>query len=219
MKKLLILLILSGLFVLTACPHKDPTIIKLEPFEEKYRESVPFHDGDTFVLQHETNKTLIEFKVWRYFQIDNEYEGETFYRYEPCIYYIYYENYQQDITECRTNYPLFDFKLQMNNQYRIHEYSDSTADNSHAKTLSICAGNNFYTWLPFKGVTFGDYVMLDSMQVNGRTYYDVFELKNQSYGYEYEGANDGVLVLYYNYENGIVGVEMSNGEKFMRYEE
>ena len=218
MKKLPILLILSGLFVLTACPHKAPTIINLEPLEEKYRESVPYQDGDTFVLQHETNKTLIEFKVWRYLQVDNVYEGETYYRmqYDP---HIYYENYQQDITECRTDYPLFNFKLQMDNEYGIAEAYDSTAVNSHAKILSIIAGNNFYTWLPFKGVTFGDYVMLDSMQVNGRTYYDVFELKNQSYGYEYEGANDGVQVLYYNYENGIVGVEMSNGEKFMRYEE
>ena len=216
MKKLPILLILSGLFVLTACPHKDPTIINLEPLKEKYRESVPYHDGDTFVLQHETNKTLIEFKVWRYFQIDNEYEGETFYRYDPCI---YYENYQQDITECRTDYPLFDFKLQMNNEYRISASNDSIDDNPYAKILSIIAGNNFYTWLPFKGVTSGDYQILDSVQVNGRTYHDVFELKNQSYGYEYEGANDGIQLLYYNYEDGIVGVEMSNGEKFMRYEE
>lgn len=216
MKKSPVLLILSGLFVLTACPHKDPTIINLEPFEEKYRKSVPFHDGDTFVLQHETNKTLIEFKVWRYFQIDNEYEGETYYRYDPCI---YYENYQQDITECRTDYPLFDFKLQMNNEYRISASNDSIDDNPYAKILSISAGNNFYTWLPFKGVTIGDYQVLDSMQVNGRTYHDVFELKNQSYDYEYEGANDGIQLLYYNYEDGIVGVEMSNGEKFMRYEE
>lgn len=216
MKKLPILLILSGLFVLTACPHKDPTIINLEPFEEKYRESVPYNDGDTFVLQHETNKTLIEFKVWRYFQIDNEYEGETYYRYDPCI---YYENYQQDITECRTDYPLFDFKLQMNNEYRISASNDSIDDNPYAKILSIIAGNNFYTWLSFKGVTIGDYQVLDSMQVNGRTYHDVFELKNQSYDYEYEGANDGIQLLYYNYEDGIVGVEMSNGEKFMRYEE
>lgn len=216
MKKLPILLIFSGLFVLTACPHKDPTIIDLEPLEEKYRASVPYNDGDTFVLQHETNKTLIEFKVWRYLQIDNEYEGETYYRYEPSI---YYENYQHDITECRTDYPLFNFKLQMSNEYRIAEAYDSTAVNSYAKILSIIAGNNFYTWLPFKGVTLGDYQILDSMQVNGHTYHDVFELKNQSYGYEYEGADDGIQLLYYNYENGIVGVEMSNGEKFMRYEE
>ena len=216
MKKSPVLLILSGLFVLTACPHKAPTIFNLEPLEEKYRESVPYQDGDTFVLQHETNKTLIEFKVWRYFQIDNEYEGETYYRYGPCI---YYENYQQDITECRTDYPLFDFKLQMNNEYRISASNDSIDDNPYAKILSISAGNDFYTWLPFKGVTIGDYQVLDSMQVNGRTYHDVFELKNQSYGYEYEGANDGIQLLYYNYEDGIVGVEMSNGEKFMRYEE
>lgn len=218
MRKQPLFLLLAVLSLLASCGHKEITVIKLEPLDEKYRESVPYQDGETFCLQHETDKTLIEYTVWRSLRITNEYEGESYYRFSQKPPYCW-DNYQEDITECRTNYPLFNFKLQMDNEYGIAEAYDSTAVNSHAKILSIIAGNNFYTWLPFKGVTIGDYQVLDSMQVNGRTYHDVFELKNQSYGYEYEGATDGIQLLYYNYEDGIVGVEMSNGEKFMRYEE
>ena len=147
----------------------------------------------------------------------NEYDGESYYRFSPAPAYCW-DNFQEDITECRTNYPLFNFEFRMSNEYKMNETFDPESDNTYAKRMSISVGDDFYAGLPFKGVTFDDYVMLDSLQVNGRTYYDVFQLDNQSYG-EYGELHEGIQVLYYNYENGIIGVEMSNGEKFMRYEE
>lgn len=217
MKKTPIFLLFAVLSLLMACGHKEVMVIKLEPLEEKYRESVPYQDGEIFVLQHETDKTQIEYTVWRSLRITNEYEGESYYRFSQKPPYCW-DNYQEDITECRTNYPLFNFSFRMSNQYKMNEALDPEVDNTYAKRMSISVGNDFYASLPFKGVTFGDYVMLDSLQVNGRIYYDVFQLDNQSYG-EYGELNEGIQVLYYNYENGIIGVEMSNGEKFMRYEE
>ena len=217
MRKLPPFLLLAVLSLLASCGHKEITVIKLQSLDEKYRESVPYQDGETFCLQHETDKTLIEYTVWRRLHVINEYDGESYYRFSPAPAYCW-DNFQEDITECRTNYPLFNFEFRMSNEYKMDETFNPEADNIYAKRMSISVGDDFYAGLPFKGVSFGDYVMLDSMQVNGRTYYDVFQLDNQSYG-EYGELHEGIQVLYYNYEDGIVGVEMSNGEKFMRYEE
>ena len=217
MRKQPLFLLLAVLSLLASCGHKEITVIKLQSLDEKYRESVPYQDGETFCLQHETDKTLIEYTVWRRLHVINEYDGESYYRFSPPPAYCW-DNFQQDITECRTNYPLFNFEFRMSNEYKMDETFNPEADNIYAKRMSISVGDDFYAGLPFKGVTFDDYVMLDSLQVNGRTYYDVFQLDNQSYG-EYGELHEGIQVLYYNYEDGIVGVEMSNGEKFMRYEE
>ena len=71
--------------------------------------------------------------------------------------------------------------------------------------------------VPFVGDDHSDYEIIDSLEVNGRYYKDVFKLKTDYYNNVDELIHAETIL--YNYENGFVGIVMSNGEKYMLYED
>ena len=76
---------------------------------------------------------------------------------------------------------------------------------------------------PLYGEDTSGYEMLDSLEVNGRYYHDVFELEaiyTPDFGYGDEEIEQiHVKSFLYNYENGVIGILMSNGEKYWLYED
>ena len=209
-----VLLALLSVIVFTGCPGHEPEYVNLGTIPEKYLPTVPYQDGDRFYLQHESDRNLICYQVTRYrvqAQGDNEF-GFDYYgaKFQPAP-SVYFE-YELDITTCKPDYPLFDIEIRFSNSYLAdsvyyqqpirHKYAQLDCHSLHAS-------------IPMKGEPTGLFVVHDSMLVNGHTYHDVFEFANE--GQDLNGIF--VKTLFYNYEKGVIEIDMSNGEKYLRYEE
>lgn len=214
MRKLLVLT-MALLFVIffTGCPVKEPEHINLGPIPVKYLATVPYADGEVFYLQHESDRVVIPFHVTRTRSFT---EGSEFYDYDmekmepaPSVYF----NYQVDNTVCHPDYPLFDIEITFSNGYMADSvyYQHSVFRHKYAHL----ACHDFYASIPFIGEPTDLFTVLDSLEVNGHSYYDVFEFVNQ--GQDLHGVY--IQTAYYNYEKGVIALKMSNGEKYMLYEE
>jgi hypothetical protein len=84
------------------------------------------------------------------------------------------------------------------------------------KYAQLTVQNLMYASFPFIGEPTDKFTVLDSLEVNDHTYYNVFEFINQN---QYQDKEDiHAKSLYYNYEKGVIAIYMSNGEKYMLYE-
>jgi len=211
-KKMMAPVILVAMSVLfTACPRSKPTYIDLGKIPEQYLATVPYRNGDVFRMQHETSKVIIDFEVERHrHKTSSEGYGSVPTRFEPAP--DYYYEYEVDMTTCKPKYPVFDLSISLSNAYMLNEEEMQ----SWYKKADIFAVGS--AKVPFIGDDHSDYEIIDSLEVNGRYYKDVFKLKTDYYNY-----NDDELIhaetILYNYENGFVGIVMSNGEKYMLYED
>ncbi len=200
-------------FVFTACPSKEPTYVDLGKIPEQYLATVPYHNGDVFRMQHESDRVVIDFTVSRHRQKEmNEGYGPVPTRFEPAP--DWYYEYETDITKCTPNYPIFDVSIEFSNQYMAYE--DEQGYDNYLKAAQIFGVGS--SRIPFIGEDHADYEVLDSLEINNRYYHEVFKLKADASYYESEGAIHADT-YYYNYENGLLGVVMSNGEKYWLYEE
>lgn len=197
--------------VFTACPHSSKTTYKdLGKIPEQYLATVPYRNGDVFRMQHESDRLVIDFTVSRHRQKETGFD----YLYEknkPSPNYIY--EYEADITKCTPNYPIFEVEINFSNAYMAYEEEGMQAWNKCANLFAV--GN---ARIPFFSEDYSSYEMIDSLKVNDRYYYNVFKLKAEAGYYESEGSIRAET-YYYNYENGLLGVIMSNGEKYWIYEE
>ena len=200
------------LLLFTACPHSSkPTYVDLGCIPEQYLPTVPYQDGDVFRMQHESDRLIIDFTVSRYRQKETGFDwlNEKF---KPAPNYIY--EYEWDITKCTPNYPIFNVEINFSNQYMAFEEEGMQ---NYAKSATLFAVGS--ARLPFIGEDHSNFEMLDSLKVNDRYYHDVFKLKSELVGYYEEEGSIHADTYYYNYENGLIGVVMSNGEKYWLYED
>ena len=215
MKRILFLLTaFVAVIGFTGCPNKEPEYIDLGTIPEEYLPTVPYQDGQTFYLQHESDRVVIPFKVMRYrvkSQGNNvwgfdDYMGK--YKPSPTVYF----DYEIDITTCKPDYPLFDIDIRFSNGYMADSvYYDYPARHKYAQ-LSC---HQMYASIPFIGEPTDLFKVHETFEVNGHVYHDVFEFPNENQDLQ------GIYIerLYYNYEKGVIAIEMSNGEKYLRYEE
>jgi hypothetical protein len=198
------------LLLLTACPSKEPVHIDLGRIPEQYLATVPYQNGDVFRMQHETSKVIIEFEVERHrHKTSSEGYGTVPTRFEPAP--DYYYEYEVDMTTCKPKYPVFDLSISLSNAYMLNE---EEMQPWYKKADLFAVGS---AKLPFIGDDHSDCEIIDSLEVNGRYYKDVFKLKTDYYNYDDELIH--AETIFYNYENGFVGIVMSNGEKYMLYED
>ena len=210
-KKLGTSVILVAMTVLfTACPRSKPTYIDLGRIPEQYLATVPYRNGDVFRMQHESDRTVIDFTVSRHRQKETGYDW-FIEKYQPAPNCIY--EFEADITKCTPNYPIFNVEIEFSNRYMAFEEEGQ----NYAKSATIFAVGS--ARLPLIGEDHSNYEMLDSLKVNGRYYHDVFKLKSELVDYYEEEGSIHADTYYYNYENGLLGVVMSNGEKYWLYEE
>ena len=210
-KTMLAPIILGAMTVLfTACPHSKPVYVDLGRIPEQYLATVPYQDGDVFKMQHETSKLIIDFEVSRHRSKETDYEYQPM-RYKPAP--NYFVEYELDQTICKPDYPIFDVNIDFSNKYMAYEEEELQSWEKRANLFAV--GNARF---PFIGEDHSNYEVLDSLEINDRYYHEVFKLKAEYYP-NYEGDETiHVETFYYNYENGLLGILMSNGEKYWLYE-
>ena len=201
--------------VFTACPrHKEPVYKDLGKIPEQYLATVPYQNGDVFRLQHESDRVIIDFTVSRHRQKETGYDYIYLEKYKPAPNFYY--DYEVDITKCTPNYPLFEMEINFSNTYMLYEEEGMPSEAGKQANLYAVGAARF----PFIGEDHSNYNVVDSLEINGHYYRDVFKLKaEESY---YNNAEEGAIhaeTYYYNYEKGLLGVIMSNGEKYWYYEE
>ena len=200
---------------LTGCPGNEPEYIDLGTIPEKYYPTVPYQDGQIFYLQHESDRLVIPFRVTRH-RVKNQgdnangfhYYGEK-YQPSPTVFF----DYEVDVTKCQPDYPIFNIEIQFSNAYVADSVYYPDYDPLSPKNATITI-KDLHAFFPFFGEP-TDLKVIDSVEVNGHTYYNVFELLN-----EYQDQEEiHVKAAYYNYEKGVIAIYLSNGEKFLLYEE
>lgn len=195
----------------TACPRSKTTYVDLGRIPEQYLATVPYRNGDVFRMKHESDRTIIDFIVSRHRQKETGFDY-MYEKYKPAPNYVY--EYEADITKCTPNYPIFNVEISFSNQYMAFE-EEGTSNWPKSATLFAVGSAR----IPLIGEDHSNYEMLDSLKVNGRYYHDVFKLKSELVDYyEVEGSIHADT-YYYNYENGLLGVVMTNGEKYWLYED
>ena len=199
------------LLLLTACPRSKTTYVDLGRIPAQYLTTVPYRNGDVFRMQHESDRVIIDFTVSRHRQKETgfDYMSE---KYKPAPNYVY--EYESDITKCTPNYPIFNVEISFSNQYMAFEEEGMSNWQKSATIFAVGSAR-----IPLIGDDHSNYEMLDSLKVNGRYYHDVFKLKSELDEYYEEESSIHADTYYYNYENGLLGVVMSNGEKYWLYEE
>ena len=203
------------LVLLTACPqHKEPMYKDLGRIPAQYLATVPYQDGDVFRMQHESDRVIIDFTVSRHRQKETGYDYIYLEKYKPAPNYYY--DYEVDITKCTPNYPIFDVEISFSNIYLLYE-EEGMASEVEKQANLFAVGS---AWIPFFGEDHSNYNVADSLEINRRYYHDVFKLTaEKSYYYEEDENAIYAETYYYNYEKGLLGVIMSNGEKYWYYEE
>lgn len=199
--------------VLSACPRSKPTYVDLGKIPEQYLATVPYKNGDVFRMQHESDRVVIDFTVSRHRQKEmEEGYGPVPTRFQPAP--DWYYEYETDFTKCTPSYPIFDVTIQFSNQYMVYE--EEQGYDPYPKLAQINGVG--VARVPFFGEDCSDYEMADSLVINNRYYYDVFKLKVDGSYYEDKGPIHADT-YYYNYEKGLLGIIMSNGEKYWLYED
>ena len=204
------MVLVAMLVLFTACPRSKTTYVDLGRIPEQYLATVPYRNGDVFRMQHESDRLIIDFTVSRHRQKETGFDHV--YRYKPAPNYVY--DYESDITKCTPNYPIFEVEINFSNQYMAYEEEGMQ---SWAKSANLFAVGS--ARIPFFSEDCSGYEVLDSLKVCNRYYYDVFKLKSDLVSYYEEGDAIHADTYYYNYENGLLGVVMSNGEKYWLYED
>ena len=216
MKKIGFLLMAFVMVVLfTGCPSKEPEYIDLGAIPEHYLATVPYQDGEVFYLQHESDRVVIPFKVSRR-RVQGQGNSAGFddyvekYKPSPTVFF----NYEIDITTCEPDYPLFDIDIRFSNGYLADSIYYPNYDPMSPKYAQLTC-HNLYASIPFIGEPTDLFTVLDSLEVNGRTYYEVFEFLNQ--GLDWQDIY--TKKVFYTYAQGVIEIDMSNGEKYLLYEE
>lgn len=207
------------LMLFTACPrNSNPKYVDLGRIPEQYLPTVPYQDGDVFRMQHESDRLIIDFSVSRHRHKETGFDYIPLEKYKPAPNYYY--DYELDVTTCTPNYPIFNVEISFSNAYMAFEEEqgyDPAYDQPVAKTAQIYAMEG--TQFPLFGEDHSGYEMLDSLKINDRYYHDVFKLKTDNYYYEENDEMIHTETIFYNYENGLLGILMSNGEKYWYYED
>ena len=203
------LLILGAMMLyFTSCKEEPlPTpLIHLGDIPEEYLATVPYQNGDVVKMMHESSKLVINYRVERSrFHNMDEPVGEDY-------------DYQVDFTHLKPDYPTFDMRITLTAEYKKYELEGEEAP----KTGHIMLKESS-TDIPFINTDATGCTVLDSLEVNGHIYYDVFKLDCRHYefppDYEIQAHSIYTSTCYYNYAKGIIGVELSNGEKYLLFEE
>lgn len=203
------LFILGALMLyFTACKQDPPAtpLIHLGDIPEEYLATVPYQDGDVVKMMHENSKLVINYRVSRSrFHNMSEPIGEDY-------------DYQVDFTHLKPDYPTFDLGITLTAEYKKYELEDEEAPKTGLILLKESS-----TDIPFINTDATGFSVLDSLEVNGHVYYDVFKLDCEPYefspDYSVPTHSINTATCYYNYAKGFIGIELSNNEKYWLYEE
>lgn len=202
-------IVLGIMVVLFAACKEEPLptpLIYLGDIPEEYLATVPYRNGDVVKMMHESSKLVINYRVSRSrFHNMSEPIGEDY-------------DYQVDFTHLKPDYPTFDLGITLTAEYKKYELEDEEAPKTGLILLKESS-----TDIPFINTDATGFSVLDSLEVNGHVYYDVFKLDCEPYefspDYSVPTHSINTATCYYNYAKGFIGIELSNNEKYWLYEE
>lgn len=186
------LLIIFSLISIRCTPRcEEPIIIDHGKIAELVLRCVPYQDGRIYKFQHSAG-LIIPFASKRQ---SNKQKS----RCRRCCTSI--NQYEVNSTTLTPDYPIFDFGFELSN----------VAAPNILFTASV-GQSQFYIPTPANELK-----NQDSVLIKDRVYYNVFKLKSNSNNFD---NKEKIYAdsLYYNFEQGILLITMSNGEKYTIYE-
>lgn len=179
---------------LGGCWPCDTIKVENEPLPESALGFVPYKNGDTYSFRH-SNGLVINYKTTR--ETHEEWSGCS-----ECCKYEY--RYEVNSTRLVPDYPVFTLQFEIDN-----------LDTSNFHCFASIGKYGFY--VPINDEFSGGVEKVDSVKVDSEYYYQVFKLKSNHDNYYFQ---DSIYVdsMYYNYENGIIKILLSNGENYTIYE-
>ncbi len=182
----LLIVLLGALFVTSSCdPECNMDVIPSKPIPENILSLVPYEHEKSYQFKHSEGQ-VIDFKSFRETHIESV--GSR------CTDEI---EYSVNTTDLIPNYPIAKLSVAIVNLYSPPH-------------LEILFGNYYFT-LPTSENEYDAYTKVDSLVLNSNTYHDVFKLKSK-----HLTNQDAIYAdsLYFNFENGIIKLMMSNGEYY-----
>lgn len=191
MRKILLLLLPV---LLTGCWPCETTLIDNGPLPDSVLKYIPYENGSVYKFKH-SNGLVVGYETAR------ETTGERSYCVECCKYEYKYES---NHTELKPDYPIFNIQFDIDNQ-----------DTAYIQLYASVGKYGFY--IPTN--TYDDYMYyekVDSLLVDTAWYYQVYKLKSN---YDDYYTPDLIYVdsIYYNFNNGILKIIMSNDESYTIY--
>jgi hypothetical protein len=186
---IIIVLFLSG------CWPCDTIMVENGPLPDSALGYVPYKNGGTYSFRH-SNGLVINYNTTR----------ETLEAWSGCSECCKYEyHYEVNSTRLVPDYPVFTLQFQIDNQDTLNFHCHA----SIGKYGFYVPTNNEF------GI--GNFEKFDSVKVDSEYYYQVFKLKSNHDNYYFQ---DSIYVdsMYYNYENGIIKILLSNGENYTIHE-
>jgi len=188
-------ILLAGLTLFFSChPCDPPLLIDNGNIPDSILDLVPYQSGKTYSFQH-SGGLVIRFSTARQ-------SREEWLRCERCC--LNETKFEVNSTTLTPDYPIFNFGFELSNPDTVH--------------VSFTAIVGYY-WFQIpvtddqsKLCDFADSVLMDH-----RFYQNVYKIKS-NYGSAYDRDTIFADSLYYSYQDGIIQVIMSNGEKYTIHE-
>jgi len=193
-RQIIFVLIISAIFSNCKPPCKG-TIDKIDNgvISTEFLNKNPYKTGDVIKLKHSEGK-IISFSIER--ATTNEVNPLC----DDCCFAEI--KYQLNTTNFTPDYPIFDMKFRISNLDSLNVYMNLFIGNEQFIIPEIFPENS------------GQNVSLDSVLISEKYYYNVFSISNVNK----ENGTIYTKILYYNYEDGILKINMSNEEYYEIYE-
>jgi len=189
--------LLVSLSLMTGCRPCEYQTIDLGPLPEEILAKVPYQNGRVYEFDHSGGHT-IRFSTVRATEKKRSDPDLCFCNGQIVNIYLSEVN----TTILKPDYPIFNIQLQLNNHL----------DSSYS--FSIAIGSAFFT-IPLQAsdTAYWPVSVADSLQIANKSYKEVFKLKNPG---DYWYTKDSIRVdsLYYNYDQGILLIKMTNQEYY-----
>jgi hypothetical protein len=183
-----LILICLGLLTLTACPPPCDSYenIAREPVPDSIIAFLPYQNGDIVHFLH-SGGHIIDYSV-------NRWSEKTKIE-DDC----YTADYHYVTTKLIPNYSVFEINMNIDN------------NSNEVYPLQIYIGG-YDCYIPTNSNYWIDYNIVDSLEVNNFTYYNVFKLK-MNYNY-FSNTSQPISIdsLYFNFTYGILKLKMTNNE-------
>lgn len=191
------ILLLVVLLLWTGCRPCTYQTINLGPLPEEILTKVPYQNGRVYNFDH-SGGLSVGFSTVRASEKYQSYPDLCFCSNQTVNFYVSEVN----TTVLEPDYPIFDIRLELTNHI----------DSSYS--FSVMVGSAYFT-IPLQtaDTAYWPVTIADSVQIGNKYYKEVFKLKNFD---DYWYGNDSIRVdsLFYNFDQGILLIKMTNQEYY-----